>query len=146
MCRLPHGRRGLKLEVTLHALGTNDGRLPHGRRGLKFLSIYFLCLVLMSPSSRKAGIEIPGMQKYSCGIFRSPSSRKAGIEIPTSISFNASRTRRLPHGRRGLKLFSFTCPPSVAESPSSRKAGIEIKLIFEGKKTEIVAFLTEGGD
>ena len=57
-CRLPHGRRGLKFCFSGADGGNRPRRLPHGRRGLK-LDIdktYELCKA--SPPSREAWIEI----------------------------------------------------------------------------------------
>ena len=59
-------------------------RLPHGRRGLKLSGIGGDMARLMSPSSRKAGIEIPRGKLW----WTAPGCR-------------------LPHGRRGLKFFRF---------------------------------------
>ena len=58
----------------------DKSRLPHGRRGLKLEQVEKEAQETMSPSSRKAGIEID-TPEYDGGTPGSPSSRKAGIEI-----------------------------------------------------------------
>ena len=77
-----------------------------------------------SPSSRKAGIEIRIFAVSMRSAAESPSSRKAGIEIGMGWGGEWFWGRRLPHGRRGLKL-----------GVLGGHAG-----------NLVVAFLTEGGD
>ena len=63
-----------------------QGRLPHGRRGLKFGIVPINNRSVLSPSSRKAGIEIDFLVKINPYQNRSPSSRKAGIEIALTLT------------------------------------------------------------
>ena len=56
-------------------------RSPHGERGLKYLSCRFICVALLSLSSRRAWIEI-------------------FVDCLLLLKFGI---RRSPHGERGLK-------------------------------------------
>ena len=120
-------------------------RLPHGRRGLKsvFRGVYRGEEV--SPSSRKAGIEIRFCPQYSGIWISSPSSRKAGIEIPGAFWW--PHRGLSPSSRKaGIEIDTPEYDGGTPGSPSSRKAGIEIVRMCFIRLSIEVAFLTEGGD
>ena len=59
-------------------------------------------LFLLSPSSRRAWIEIAYDDGYTAGRAESPSSRRAWIEIAYDDGYTAGRADgRPPHGGRG---------------------------------------------
>ena len=107
-CRPPRGGRGLKLRVC-GTVRTRKGRPPRGGRGLKFALRLGMHQLKMSPSSRRAWIEISlsGLAQQSGG-------------------------GRSPRGGRGLKSrpdFGFF---NSFESLSSRRAWIEIGHVIGG--------------
>ena len=102
ICRLPHGRRGLKYWCVWRLCGLRR-RLPHGRRGLKLCYEYFYVAGIQSPSSRKAGIEIPEGTGWKVGVqSRLPHGRR-GLKFMLHLTWHIRIIGRLPHGRRGLK-------------------------------------------
>ena len=100
--RPPHGGRGLKLTGMVPTIMRDLGRPPHGGRGLKSNLPIALHCGLLSPSSRRAWIEI--VEVYSVSpVTPSPSSRRAWIEIIVRILTVNPGLGRPPHGGRGLK-------------------------------------------
>ena len=99
-------------------------RPPHGGRGLKFHVLHRQKLLVQSPSSRRAWIEILNPPHIGQSLPPSPSSRRAWIEIHMYILLSALSGR----------------------SPSSRRAWIEITASFTAADAEAVALLTEGVD
>ena len=102
-------------------------------------------MLASSPSSRRAGIEILGLDAVDCAL-QSPSSRRAWIEIGSIWSIAARRSvallaegvdRNSAEHRNLLK---------TGRSPSSRRAWIEIE--WEGYRVVLtfVALLAEGVD
>ena len=90
--RLPHGRRGLKWLVVLHASPRSPRRLPHGRRGLKFgLMIAENTAAKWSPPAWEAWIEIEQVQVANLK-YESPPAWEAWIEIISAILSSSNKT------------------------------------------------------
>ena len=99
----------------------------------------------MSPSSRRAWIEIPFFAA-AAGFEKSPSSRRAWIEI-------CRLPKNVPHRLVALlaegvdrNSSSSLMRRRIVESPSSRRAWIEIECARKPRHTEDVALLAEGVD
>ena len=85
--RPPHGGRGLKF-TNFYCDGCYKSRPPHGGRGLKSSLSILVPVVAVSPSPRRAWIE-----------------------IDISIIYCNKSFSRPPHGGRGLKSFLLTASP-----------------------------------
>ncbi len=103
-------------------------------------------LFLLSPSSRRAWIEILRIEDEKTGEKRSPSSRRAWIEI-TQLQAHLRwlTVALLAEGvdRNARDTTARTCAP---RSPSSRRAWIEIQLSSDAHGGDKVALLAEGVD
>ena len=77
-------------------------RSPHGERGLKYELMHWRHGDAASLSSWRAWIEIVMVPASRHGE-RSLSSWRAWIEITICVIHRWNRTRRSPHGERGLK-------------------------------------------
>ena len=145
-------------------------RPPHGGRGLKYYNLALILTLELSPSSRRAWIEISSLIPQGSSIFLlSPSSRRAWIEI--QLSYPQARKKRLspssrrawieiivtstlhsdlkgsPSSRRAWIEINFGYHDKHPDgSPSSRRAWIEIDLVFAPTAVQRVALLTEGVD
>ena len=159
----------IEIDRPLRSVGVIICRLPHGRRGLKLSLPEMYTHHHRSPSTRKAWIEIFNARIICINCTPSPSTRKAWIEMLKVSVLNINKEGgRLPHGRRGLKLrlhhmqeISPSSPSTrkawieifaeyifdiILWSPSTRKAWIEIPLMSFIDKSFVVAFHTEGVD
>ena len=123
-CRPPHGGRGLKLRDFAIAARKIGRRPPHGGRGLKSYASVSIFSTSLSPSPRRAWIEIVPYEQWDNGSLKSPSPRRAWIEIYIVI----------------LTVMSFIL------SPSPRRAWIEISFIGSFQHSSHVALPTEGVD
>ena len=100
----------------------------------------------LSPSSRRAWIEIRKEDKDYGNLKRSPSSRRAWIEILLRISTSISvAVALLAEGVDRNWSSARFCGASV-KSPSSRRAWIEISSIRVAQSLRLVALLAEGVD
>ena len=122
--RPPHGGRGLKYHPASRSRSC-PCRPPHGGRGLKSFSACSSDTSALSPPTRGAWIEIdnPASHAPLCG---SPPTRGAWIEISIGNWHSWRRTRRPPHGGRGLKFNGGQDVPVGHRSPPTRGAWIEI--------------------
>ena len=93
--RPPHGGRGLKSLGCRRQRLRPAGRPPHGGRGLKSLSSMLLITSFMSPSPRRAWIEIAVLSS-GCGALASPSPRRAWIEIVSWSGGTVTKVVALP--------------------------------------------------
>ena len=123
--RPPRGGRGLK-SARIDDDMVVDGRPPRGGRGLKLIFGTLWVLLLLSPPSRGAWIEIDRVCNRS-NFTPSPPSRGAWIEISNNFRKANGTRRRPPRGGRGLKCyFGGVFLVDYMMSPPSRGAWIEI--------------------
>ena len=127
-----------------------------------------ICMFLLSPSPRRAWIEIRlycdtsllqdcrpphggrGL-KFVASMraeypYESPSPRRAWIEMADSTHISSPTLRRPPHGGRGLKCHCYGITVLSEMSPSPRRAWIEILKTCAVPTVFIVALPTEGVD
>ena len=121
----------------------------------------------VSPSSRRAWVEIDSARRHFCAAQKSPSSRRAWVEIKVPvaslISVQSPSSRRAwveisvwlgsspkgttsPSSRRAWVeiLLGLILPDSHLESPSSRRAWVEIGCAGRRLPAHAVALLAEG--
>ena len=100
----------------------------------------------MSPSSRRAWIEIfpgPAPQRQR---WRSPSSRRAWIEITYPSALRRRAYVALLAEGVDRNTFKASIHSAVYASPSSRRAWIEIGPRHDLRRPRVVALLAEGVD
>ena len=89
--RPPRGGRGLKWEAVTGGGATTNGRPPRGGRGLKFADVYYFAGFSGRPPRGGRGLKYElrqrGKQKNL-----SPSARRAWIEIGPRPAFSACRS------------------------------------------------------
>ena len=143
-CRLPPGRRGLKL-LTILTRAREVSPSPR-KAWIETCEFKYDTDSEESPSPRKAWIETQKSLCPSGDVSASPSPRKAWIETLLLSPVRASSTRRLPPGRRGLKPVSGWMCAGNPRSPSPRKAWIETGRRAPARRWRRVAFPPEGVD
>ena len=121
--RPPRGGRGLKYSVKADIERRTAGRPPRGGRGLKYSDHFQPTTLRLSPSSRRAWIEISGGDVAGASVLGRP-----------------------PRGGRGLKLPINANETVYHLSPSSRRAWIEILHCWTRQRGRSVALLAEGVD
>ena len=78
-------------------------RPPHGGRGLKSLGLAVEEQVVLSPSPRRAWIEIGTESAADGGSARRPPHGGRGLKLSVALPPPLIDFRRPPHGGRGLK-------------------------------------------
>ena len=108
--RPPHGGRGLKLRRVESDISAAVRRPPHGGRGLKFTNFYCDGCYKSRPPHGGRGLK-SSLSILVPVVAVSPSPRRAWIEIDISIIYCNKSFSRPPHGGRGLKSFLLTASP-----------------------------------
>ena len=101
---------------------------------------------LLSPSSRRAWIEIPALSRRTPRARLSPSSRRAWIEIFWRSCIRRKVEVALLAEGVDRNLSELQRIPRIVKSPSSRRAWIEILTVTSPKTNTSVALLAEGVD
>ena len=122
------------------------GRPPLGGRGLKYDIKIDSAVVGLSPSPRRAWIEIYYQPGGEYILSSSPSPRRAWIEIYYQPGGEYILSCRPPLGGRGLKSHLSGLLAMPAMSPSPRRAWIEINLGVTIVDRMPVALPSEGVD
>ena len=108
-------------------------RPPHGGRGLKYVNKHGYDLAMeMSPSPRRAWIEIFCSRSRGIHFEQSPSPRRAWIEISSYTPLRSSVTCRPPHGGRGLKYRLGRLRSAVRRARRPPHGGRGLKSILRG--------------
>ena len=128
LCRLPHGRRGLKSIKPLSVVIFGERRLPHGRRGLKLCVFKVLLIISLSPSTRKAWIEIYA-NSYRI-IYLVVAFHTEGVDWNKHINFKIFVCVGSPSTRKAwIEIMLVSLRREINVSPSTRKAWIEISAV-----------------
>ena len=122
--RPPHGGRGLKFRPSSRQSGCPVSPSPR-RAWIEMLSSMLLITSFMSPSPRRAWIEIRGAGTRPLGLLCRPPHGGRGLKC-SEEAVCLAHERRPPHGGRGLKCQSPRKAIALSRSPSPRRAWIEI--------------------
>ena len=95
---------------------------------MKLLLMLLTPFIPLSPSSRRAWIEITEYKSLTAVHASRPPHGGRGLKLPTKHPQSAKKSRP-PHGGRGLKFLMVMAVLIFSWSPSSRRAWIEIFFI-----------------
>ena len=99
---------------------------------------------VMSPSSRRAWVEIQWWPQFWHTHMESPSSRRAWVEMGLRWIWGSWATVALLAEGVGRNLIRETISSSPSTSPSSRRAWVEMRAIGHPVSVSQVALLAEG--